>query len=202
MRFICCALLTLALMNAPFALQADNPSDPADVVVVKFGWKAYTLRAGWDKEPDRTSIDAVRDDRRIEEERQRRRTKNYGEQEKQAPEHMPNIRRDPPVNNTKEYQYRATVKNAGAKTIKAVSWDYVIFDDERHEEIARQSFVSRKKIKPGETKELEEVSVSPPTHVVSAAGSGTRSGFTERIVINRVEYTAGPAWERQASKQP
>ena len=91
-----------------------------------------------------------------------------------------------------------TVKNAGKKTLRAVEWEYIFTDAEGQKEEARQTFVSRKKIKPGESKELLHVSTSPPSMTINAMaqGEGSHNQSVERVVITRIEYSDGSVWKR------
>lgn len=95
------------------------------------------------------------------------------------------------------YQYKAKVSNAGSKTVAIIDWEY-IFTEKRTHEISHHKFRSQAKIKPGKTKGLEGISLSPPSPVISIESMSkdkkSPSPFAEEVVINRVEYTDGTVW--------
>ena len=83
-----------------------------------------------------------------------------------------------------QYNFYAslTIKNAGEKTVKAVSWDYVLTDPATKKEIKRYSFRGKKLLKPSESVTLKEI-VKP-------------TGAQRKAEIMRVEYSDGSVWQR------
>jgi hypothetical protein len=79
----------------------------------------------------------------------------------------------------------ALVRNKGTRTVKAVTWNYIFYNDEKHEQEAQRfQFRTKETIPPGEMKFLtESVSDDAPT------------AFGE-VVIERVEYEDGTTWQR------
>lgn len=95
------------------------------------------------------------------------------------------------------FVYRATIKNAGTKTIIAVTWDYVFFDSEKMELLGHHSFRQPVKIRPGKSVELTGQSASPPTRVVHASkAQQPQGGVSEEVFIRRIEYEDGSFWQR------
>jgi len=90
----------------------------------------------------------------------------------------------------RQYVYKATVQNRGAKTITAVEWDYVLIDPATQAEVARHRFRSRERIRPGRRASLEGRSTAPQTHVIpaEAAARDEQHPFTERVIISSVSY--------------
>ena len=97
------------------------------------------------------------------------------------------------------FSYRAKVKNAGAKIIEVVFWEYQFTELSNPQNVARRQFLCGVNIKPDKEKELLAFSVSGPSDVISVGSLANKSGnlFQEKIVINRVEYADGSIWQRK-----
>lgn len=78
--------------------------------------------------------------------------------------------------------------NTDARTIKAVDWEYTVFRDPKRTEVLETYRIhSRKKIRPGEKKELRgkvESNITAPSTY-------------EKVRPVRIEYTDGTVWEAQ-----
>jgi hypothetical protein len=100
------------------------------------------------------------------------------------------------------YWYIAKVENAGHRVARAVVWEYRVTEKATHNIIAHR-FRSELKLKPGGRAELKEFSYEQPSPVVSANSGGKkyRETFEEAVVILRVEYSDGSAWEAKLSKE-
>ena len=97
------------------------------------------------------------------------------------------------------YAYRAKVRNAGAKAVEVVFWEYQFTEAANPSNVVRRQFLCGVQIKPNKEKELEGLSTLAPSEVISAdslAGK-TEKPFTERVLINRVEYADGTIWQRK-----
>lgn len=79
------------------------------------------------------------------------------------------------------------IRNEGAKTIKAIRYDFIFFNTRNGEEYFRYQFRHRVTIGAGETKTLTN-------HVVDRRTTGVNSEI--RVVLNRIEYTDGSIWRR------
>jgi hypothetical protein len=182
-------LLMLGLVTGSSAVQVKTDSVPADLVILKFSWSQHLNRPNWDRDLYRTANEAARDERN-EREAKRRPTPRPKEV-LTLPEVMP----DQAATATKGFQYRVTIKNSGRKTIRVIEWEYVFLQPETEKVEMRHPFMSRKKIEPGETKELLQFSTAPPTPVIRSGGEATPS-FVERVIITRIEYGDGSLWQR------
>lgn len=79
----------------------------------------------------------------------------------------------------------ALVRNEGTRKVKAVTWDYVFYEDEaRERELRRYRFRSKEKIAPGEMKFL-----------TVAVEESAPSAYAE-VVVEAVEYEDGSVWRR------
>jgi len=97
------------------------------------------------------------------------------------------------------FAYRARVRNASAKVIETIFWEYQFTDGTDAGTLARRQFLCAVSIKPEKDKELQAFSAAGPSNVVSVAALARKSGFTgeEKVLINRVEYTDGSIWQRK-----
>jgi hypothetical protein len=91
-----------------------------------------------------------------------------------------------------KYRATATLKNSGAKAVKAVEWDYVFAEPEGGKELKRYRLQSKQAIEPGATATLsKDVSIKP--------GENTRhlTAGRQQVVVTRVEYADGSVWRAQ-----
>jgi hypothetical protein len=94
------------------------------------------------------------------------------------------------------YRYKAKVENAGRRQVRAVVWEYRVTERATRRATAHR-FRSALRLKPGASAELRAFAYVQPSGVVSAdsAGKEYREAFEETVVILRVEYADGSAWE-------
>src|ERR1043166_1799160 len=93
------------------------------------------------------------------------------------------------------YFYRLEIQNTSAKIVKSFAWSYQ--PGELPDPSDRQ-FFCMVKAKAGETKTCELYSPLPPTRVVEAGKSGSKSIKDDkvRVMINQIEYADGSEWKR------
>jgi len=97
------------------------------------------------------------------------------------------------------FRYRVSLKNTGVRIVKAVIWDYQASDTDEFNDSTHRQFRCTAKIKPNQNQRFEGFSVLPPTRVITA--SGTKS-FSERVILNRIEYADGTSWQRPEWHEP
>jgi len=97
------------------------------------------------------------------------------------------------------FRYRVNLKNTGIKVVKAVVWDYQASDTDEFNDSTHRQFRCTAKMKPNQNQRFEGFSVLPPTRVITA--SGTKS-FSERVILNRIEYADGTSWQRPEWHEP
>ena len=107
--------------------------------------------------------------------------------------------RSPKAKTVEGYLYRAKVQNAGNQVIEILFWEYQFAEKANPENTTRHQFLCGVSIRPGKDKELEGFSATPPNNVVNVDTLSNKSDtpFTEKIVINRVEYSDGSIWQRK-----
>jgi hypothetical protein len=96
------------------------------------------------------------------------------------------------------YLYEAKIKNTGEKSITTIAWEYLLFDPETTVQLGRHQFTNSSKIRPGKTVSLIGSSTGPPAGVVQTlkAGKQSEAKYSERVVINRIEYDDNSFWQR------
>jgi hypothetical protein len=103
---------------------------------------------------------------------------------------------DPPARLPIVYVYSMKIKNAGAKLIEGVAWDYVFIDQSSNHELGRHQFLSYEKVEGGKTVTFKSQLRSPPTRVVQATNSRDKHPqFAERAVVQCVLYADDSSWQ-------
>ncbi len=97
------------------------------------------------------------------------------------------------------YDYRIKVQNGSTQPADIVFWEYQFVDPANPALPTRRQFLCSIKIDPGKAKEIQAVSLSGPSEVVTLAGLSSDSAkpVQENAVINRVEYVDGKIWQRK-----
>jgi hypothetical protein len=197
------SLMLLMLVPACAAAQ-EAPAAQAEshgVSVVKARWQKRVYNPALDEDP----MASAPDYRRLELERretQRVNAARAARGQKALPTPMQNAESTasaPPNETTTYYLYEAKVVNTGAKKIRSLLWEYVLFDHETEREVGRHLFESKVGIGAGKSAGLTAWSTQPPAAIVNASKSHKESHgqFTERVDIRRVEYEDGTVWERE-----
>ncbi len=96
------------------------------------------------------------------------------------------------------YRYTVKLRNDGGKTVKSIDWDYLFIDSATGREVARHQFTSDDTVKPGKTKEVSVLYLTPPVKTVSAKALGKKDTmpFQERVELVRILYSDGSVWQR------
>ena len=97
------------------------------------------------------------------------------------------------------YAYQVKIKNAHTQNIEVVFWEYQFKELSNPTNVVHRQFLCSVKVKPDKEKELQAFSVLGPSDVVSVESLANKSGsrFTEKVVINRVEYSDGSILHRK-----
>ncbi len=101
------------------------------------------------------------------------------------------------------YVYSIKLRNEGPRTITGVAWDYIFFDRDRNDEIARHSFLSYGRVLPEQSRYYHMQVRSPVVKVVSAtqASAKLRSKTLERAVIQCVLYGDDTVWQNPHARE-
>jgi hypothetical protein len=91
-----------------------------------------------------------------------------------------------------KYTAKATLKNKGAKAVKAISWDFVFTDARERKELKRFKLQSKQQIPPGETQTISRDIGLDPKEDTRRLNSAEQS-----IEITRIDYADGSTWKRQ-----
>ena len=107
--------------------------------------------------------------------------------------------RDPvtPTRTVTDYKFTALIKNTGSKTILAVQWGYFFYPKDPAYEPLVHVFMTKTNIAPGKEKSLNDSipSKGGPAGRAKLPAKDTRSLFTERIAILRLDYADGSTWQ-------
>jgi hypothetical protein len=107
--------------------------------------------------------------------------------------------RAPKAKTVDGFAYRVKVRNAGAKMIDILFWEYQFSEAANPATKVRRQFLCAVNIKPGKEKEVLSFSLSGPSDVISVGTLADKaaSPFQENVVINRVEHADGEIWQRR-----
>src|SRR3989442_5840819 len=96
------------------------------------------------------------------------------------------------------FAYLVRLRNASAKTVEILFWEYQFTDPSNPSNVTRRQFLCGVNIKPSKEKEVQAFSLSGPTDVVSVGTLANNSGdYQGRVLINRVEYADGSILQRR-----
>ncbi len=200
-------LLISALPAAQQPQQLPGTQAPTDAAVGAFSWRKERL-PGWEKETVGPSVETydvmrarVENERRIQQARNSGNKAELGRRESAAKmlESASLAKESEKAQRPRDgYRYKVLITNTGSKTMRLVDWDYVFLDPITHEVVGRHQFTSQETIKPGKSKEVSVLYLTPPVKTVSA-GILTKKEpmpFTELVVIARIQYSDGSSWQR------
>jgi hypothetical protein len=99
------------------------------------------------------------------------------------------------------FVYSLEIQNDGAKPIKAIRWNYIIFDSKTNEELGTHEFESFEKVGRNKAKSLTAKSRLTPTRVVPIQVTD-KSATTEQVVIKCIVYEDGSLWQASGMMDP
>jgi hypothetical protein len=99
------------------------------------------------------------------------------------------------------FLYSLEIQNDGGKPIKAIRWNYIIFDAKSNEELGTHEFESIEKVGRNKAKSLTARSRLSPTRVVPIQVTD-KSATTEQVIIKCVVYEDGTVWQASGMIAP
>ncbi len=201
MKFLIMAIcLTLTASAALAQKVTSQTSDPPDVVIVQKSWREEVHQPSLEVDPFEAN-DRHREQVQAQTEAIRQNVRRPDQTVAvRVNERTPNTSRPMPGDASVTYVYRVKIKNGGAKTIKALVWEYVFTDQETQKEVGRHPYMSKVKINPSKEAEVVARSALPPSQVVDAArvGKDSHHHLDEKVVISHIDYADGSAWESRS----
>jgi hypothetical protein len=198
MKTPCILLFLFLIATSALAQSAPEPTDPIDLVVIEKRWHKEIRNPALDEDPF-----AANDEHQALERAQKDNAVRNARRIKGGESALPTLPDTPPVKADTEapstrYAFRIKVRNTGSKIIRAVVWDYFFFNPETLEEAGHRSFTQKVAIRPGKGVELIGHSNSPPVRFIDATKpvKGPATQYSEKIVIQRVDYSDGTFWLR------
>jgi hypothetical protein len=91
-----------------------------------------------------------------------------------------------------KYTAKLTVKNSGAKAVKAVEWDHVFVGREGGAELKRYRLQAKQQIAPGASQTLSKEVFIRPEESTRHIGEGR-----QRVRVTRVEFADGTVWRAE-----
>ena len=204
------SLLLLSLLLAPAAAAQDGGPAAGDSSVVVLGsrWSKSSRKSSGKEEPAAPMPAAALTRADTNFERNRRATDPPGTRypesdsvDARAAELEKSVRasQKSAPKTVEVFEYRARVRNAGARAIEVIFWEYEFAEAAAPANVVRRQFLCGVRLKPGKEKELEAFSHAGPGAVVAAGSLANGPGnlFAEKVTINRVEYADGTIWQRR-----
>ncbi len=200
MKALTLLLSLLLCANAPAALSQQEGA-AASVEVLSFSWTKERIRQRPSMLPLASSEELIRQSRSEAQLAAARNAANRGAEgrtQTQIKNHEDATAKARQTNAPEDgYRYTVKVRNDGQKTIKSVDWDYLFIDPSDGREVARHQFTSDETVKPGKTKELAVLYLTPPVKTISAKVLSKKEPmpFQERVILARILYTDGSIWQ-------
>lgn len=193
-------MLMLLLVFAGMTSLAQTQDAGGGVAVMKYSWERETIRRKASMASMASVDELVQQSQR---ERQLAAARNTNDRLVAARIERENEMRDQAAvkatqgRSIEGYRYRLTLRNDSSKTIKSIDWDYVFIDQAAQQLVARHQFTSDETIKPGKTKAIYVLYLTPPVRTVSAERLASKEPlpYTEHIVIARLVYSDGSIWQ-------
>ncbi len=193
--------LLLSLLLCASAPAAPPRQEGAAVEVLSFSWTKERIRQRPSMLPLVSQEELIRQSRSEAQLAAARNAANRGAEgrtETQIKNHEDATAKARRTNAPEDgYRYTVKVRNDGQKTIKSVDWDYLFIDPTTGREAARHQFTSDETVKPGKTKELTVLYLTPPVKTVSARTLSKKEPmpFQERVILARILYSDGSVWQ-------
>ena len=141
---------------------------------------------------------------------EQRRSMSDGEVAKRREQSPPNQpteeRMTPPIpspprqvtSRNRVYVYSFKIKNNSNKKITRIYWEYQFLDSDTQQLMGTRRIYSDPNLAPGKTRVIRGRSRRQPTIIVSAntLDKKYRDQSTERLIIHRIHYADGTAWQR------
>ncbi|MEP6947192.1 MAG: hypothetical protein ABJA02_14825 [Acidobacteriota bacterium] len=106
--------------------------------------------------------------------------------------------RTPQPQDVKGFQYSATVRNDGAKTVKVIYWEYRFTELANSANVSRRQFVCSINLKKGGEMDLAAFSTLSPSDTIDAESlqKAAEKLFDEKVLVNRIEFADGTLLQR------
>ncbi len=174
MKLISVFFLSIGLSAIGFS-QNSPESPPSDLIVLKSSWNR-SVESGFDD--------------------QRNRNRDSVDVENSASNSIFDRRLPPSELLTRGgdakggYVYTARVKVTSPKALASVEWTITFLDPKTHSEVGRHTFITKRKLKPGDEVDLAQFSKIPPATILDARRGEVPSekNLISKVTIKKVEY--------------
>jgi hypothetical protein len=105
------------------------------------------------------------------------------------------------IERTELHAYSMDLNNDGAKSIRALSWDFIFTDPATNAELLRHSFANVQQIDPAKHKTIKfTTQLSPPMTVNAADLAKKSSPFLRSVKLQCVLFSDGSTWEQSDAR--
>lgn len=190
-------LVPLLLNGSTYAQSTADASNPTSVTILKKSWEKRIPPSRDSLVRNSELMDQTRKEKAVIERRENSLPNQPTE------ERMPVPRPRPLVNPAQLeanalYIYKIKVRNVGAKTITRLYWEYQFVDPDTQELMGTRKIFSDLKLRPGQTHQISAYSRTQPARIINVnkLDKKYRDQFEERLIIHRIHYSDGTAWQR------
>lgn len=189
-------LFMLLLTTSVAAQQTPEISAPPSVTILEMRWYV--------------ELPPLQESDSIHPRYEQRQTMSDGEVAKRREQSLPNQpteeRMTPPIprpprrvtSRDRVYVYSFKIKNNSNRKITRIYWEYQFLDPDTRQLMGTRRIYTDPNLAPGKTRVIRGRSRRQPTIIVSAntLDKKYRDQFTGRLIIHRIHYADGTAWQR------
>jgi len=190
-------IVTILLTSSSNAQEAADTSNPSSVTVLEKGWEKRVPPEKDYLRRNEEVMDQTRKEKKVIEHRDESLPNQPTEEKMPVPQQRPLVTSAQLERNTL-YIYRIKVRNNSDKTITRLYWEYQFIDPDTHELMGTRKIFSDLKLRPGKTHEIKAYSRTQPARIVNVnkLDRKYKDQFSERVIIHRIHYNDGTAWQR------
>ena len=190
-------LIAVLLSISIDAQEAVDTSSPPSVTVLEKRWEKRVPPERDYLRRNEEVMDQTRKEKDVIERRDQALPNQPTEEKMPVPQRRPLVQSEQ-LERSALYIYRIKIRNNSSKTITKLYWEYQFIDPDTHELMGTRKIFSDLKLGPGKTHEIKAYSRTQPAKIVNVNKLDRKyqDQFSERVIIHRIHYGDGTAWQR------
>lgn len=191
-------ILFASFINAQEVTDASNP--PSVTVLEKHWEKRVPPEKDYLRRNEEV-MEQTRKEKNVIERREQALPNQPTEEKLPVPQPKPLVRSEQLERGTL-YIYTIKVRNNSTKTITRLYWEYQFIDPDTNQLMGTRKVFSELTLEPGKTHEIKAYSRTQPAKIVNVKKLDRKykDQFSERVIIHRIHYNDGTAWQRPQNK--
>ena len=199
MRATLLTLLPILLLTSfTHAQDAADKANPPSVTILEKHWEKVVPPATDSLRRNEEQMEQTRKEKDVIKRRDQSLPNQPTEEQLPLPRQKPLVRSEQ-LEASALYIYRIKVKNnSRTKTITRLYWEYQFLDPDTQQLMGTRRIYSDLRLQPGQTHEIKAYSRTQPSRIVNVhkLDKKYQDQFEERLIIHRVHYSDGTAWQR------